>query len=227
MRKNLIAYLALFVALGGTSYAAISLPKNSVGSRQIKRGAVTSAKVRAGSLLARDFKKGELPAGAQGPQGPQGSTGPAGPVGPAGADGAPGAAGPAGLTAVKLLRLVPMGDGKPAALATVGPLTITDTCTGNAGGVTNTVGFSSTAAAPSYAYSTTTDTDGGTAVPSVGSSANIGFTPSANPGGHVQEIFVVLVYSDNLGHEITLHLFARAETSGEQCRVVGSAVPAA
>ena len=38
--KNVIAYLALFVALGGTSYAALKLPKNSVGSAQIKNGAV-------------------------------------------------------------------------------------------------------------------------------------------------------------------------------------------
>jgi hypothetical protein len=36
IRKNLIAYLALFVALGGTSYAAVSLPGNSVGTRQLR-----------------------------------------------------------------------------------------------------------------------------------------------------------------------------------------------
>ena len=38
MRHNVVAYLALFVALGGTSYAAIRLPANSVGARQIKKG---------------------------------------------------------------------------------------------------------------------------------------------------------------------------------------------
>jgi len=39
-----ISLIALFVALGGTSYAAITtLPKNSVGTAQSENGAVTSA----------------------------------------------------------------------------------------------------------------------------------------------------------------------------------------
>ena len=36
---NVTAATALFVALGGTSYAAISLPRNSVGAEQIRTGA--------------------------------------------------------------------------------------------------------------------------------------------------------------------------------------------
>ena len=44
-RSNAIAYLALFVALGGTSYAAISIPRNSVGTRQLRNGAVTVKKL--------------------------------------------------------------------------------------------------------------------------------------------------------------------------------------
>jgi hypothetical protein len=44
-RSNVIAYLALFVALGGTSYAAINLPANSVGTRQLKNGSVTPRKL--------------------------------------------------------------------------------------------------------------------------------------------------------------------------------------
>ena len=85
-----VALLALFVALGGVGYAAVTLPRNSVGPKQlkknavtgkkIKRGAVTSAKVKNFSLLARDFKAGELPAGAQGPKGDKGDTGPPGPT---------------------------------------------------------------------------------------------------------------------------------------------------
>jgi hypothetical protein len=35
---TLIAVVALIIALGGTSYAAISLPKNSVGTKQIRKG---------------------------------------------------------------------------------------------------------------------------------------------------------------------------------------------
>jgi hypothetical protein len=92
--SNVIASLALFVALGGASYAAVTLPANSVGTKQlakkavsgskIKRNAITSPKVQDGSLLAADFKAGELKAGSQGPIGPAGPKGDPGERGPAG-----------------------------------------------------------------------------------------------------------------------------------------------
>jgi hypothetical protein len=44
-RHNAVAYVALFVALGGTSYAAINLPANSVGTKQLRNGAVTPRKL--------------------------------------------------------------------------------------------------------------------------------------------------------------------------------------
>jgi hypothetical protein len=72
---NVVACIALFVALGGAGYAAVKLPKNSVGAKQLKKNAVTSAKVRNGSLLAQDFKAGQLPAGKTGPQGVPGAAG--------------------------------------------------------------------------------------------------------------------------------------------------------
>lgn len=84
LRGNTVAYLALFVALGGSSYAAIRLPASSVGTKQLKNGAVNSAKVHDGSLLSTDFKAGQFPAGAQGPQGLQGPVGPQGLQGPVG-----------------------------------------------------------------------------------------------------------------------------------------------
>jgi hypothetical protein len=59
-RRNVVAYLALFVALGGTSYAATQLPKNSVGTKQIKKGAVTGKKVKDGSLTGADINAGTL-----------------------------------------------------------------------------------------------------------------------------------------------------------------------
>lgn len=61
---NVMATVAVFLALGGGAYAATQLPKNSVGTKQLKRDAVTSPKVKNGSLLAKDFKKGQLPRGA-------------------------------------------------------------------------------------------------------------------------------------------------------------------
>jgi len=71
----LVACVALTVALGGVSYAASVLPKNSVGRTQIKRSAVVSKKVKDHSLLVRDFKPGQLPAGPQGPKGDKGDSG--------------------------------------------------------------------------------------------------------------------------------------------------------
>lgn len=50
--SNVIALLALFVALGGTSYAAVKLAKNSVTSKHIKNGQVKTADIRNGSIRA-------------------------------------------------------------------------------------------------------------------------------------------------------------------------------
>ena len=52
---NIVATLALFIALGGSSYAALKLPRNSVGSAQIRTGAVHSSDVADGSLAAKDL----------------------------------------------------------------------------------------------------------------------------------------------------------------------------
>ena len=43
---TIVAYLALFVALGGSAYAVTQLPKNSVGAKQLKKKAVTTAKLK-------------------------------------------------------------------------------------------------------------------------------------------------------------------------------------
>lgn len=68
----IIAAVALFVALGGTGYAALSLPKSSVGTKQlrnravttgkIKNGAVTNAKLRNGAVTAAKIKDGAVTA---------------------------------------------------------------------------------------------------------------------------------------------------------------------
>jgi hypothetical protein len=51
-----VAVLGLVVALGGTTYAAVVLPANSVGTAQLKRGAVTGIKVKDASLTGADIK---------------------------------------------------------------------------------------------------------------------------------------------------------------------------
>lgn len=120
-----IAFLALIISIGGTSFAAgVFVPPGSVGTAQLRPGAVTrsrlaanaitSAKVADRSLRRADFKPGALrdgrrgpggprgpkgrngPAGATGERGPAGALGPVGPVGPAGATGPPGPQGPIG-----------------------------------------------------------------------------------------------------------------------------------
>jgi len=90
-----VSVVALGVALSGSAYAAGVLPKHSVGALQIKAGAVTSAKVRDGSLAAKDFQKGALPAAVAGPKGDQGAQGPKGDPGAKGEKGEKGDAGTA------------------------------------------------------------------------------------------------------------------------------------
>ena len=97
---NVVASLALFVALGGVSWAAVTLPTGSVGNRQLKRSAVSTAKVRDRSLLARDFKRGQLPRGEPGLAGERGVPGPKGDKGDRGAPGAQGDPGAPGATNV-------------------------------------------------------------------------------------------------------------------------------
>jgi hypothetical protein len=90
---NVTATLALFVALGGTSYAAASLARNSVGSAQIRAGAVgfselrgnsvTTSRIRDKSIGLRDLAPNtrESLRGTAGPAGPAGPVGPPGPSG--------------------------------------------------------------------------------------------------------------------------------------------------
>jgi hypothetical protein len=90
-----VAFIALLLALGGGAYAQLRIPRNSVGTAQLRANAVTSPKVKAGSLLRSDFRAGQLP---RGPQGPAGPAGPAGERGLTGERGATGERGPQGLT---------------------------------------------------------------------------------------------------------------------------------
>ena len=58
---DVMSTVAAFLALGGVSYAAISLPKNSVAGKHIKPGAVASSDVKDGSLRRADFASNVLP----------------------------------------------------------------------------------------------------------------------------------------------------------------------
>jgi hypothetical protein len=56
----IVSLIALTVALGGTSYAALSIPKNSVGTKQLKNKAVTNAKLGSGSVGTGKIKNGAV-----------------------------------------------------------------------------------------------------------------------------------------------------------------------
>jgi hypothetical protein len=94
-----VACLALFLSGTGTGIAVSNaLPKNSVGTAQlknnavvaskIKNNAIVSSKIKNGSLKAIDFAANQLP---KGPKGDTGPTGPAGDKGDKGDKGDPGA----------------------------------------------------------------------------------------------------------------------------------------
>ncbi len=101
---NVVATLALLLVVGGgTAYAATHLPKNSVGTQQIKKEAVTPAKLSKAAKAALTGTQGPMgdtgTAGSQGPNGDTGATGPEGPqgeTGQAGPKGDTGAIGPQG-----------------------------------------------------------------------------------------------------------------------------------
>jgi hypothetical protein len=86
--SNAVSLLALFVALGGSAYAA-----GKITGKDIKDHTITAADIKVGSLVAKDFKAGQLPRGPRGTTGAIGATGTAGATGPAGAKGDTGADG--------------------------------------------------------------------------------------------------------------------------------------
>ena len=104
---NVMSTMAFFLALGGVSYAAVSIPANSVGTRQIvdksvgtndlADKAVTSSKINPAVLTMFKGQKGEK--GVQGLQGPQGD---AGDRGPQGSQGLQGQKGDSGLSSFPL-----------------------------------------------------------------------------------------------------------------------------
>jgi hypothetical protein len=127
LRRHHLALLALFVALGGTSYAATELPKGSVGTTQIQAHAVNQSKLssRLERLLA-SLESGKAGTrGPRGPAGPAGATGAASLVGSTSAAGAPGTGSGAILaygsgTTSGIADCLPIGDVACSTLVTPG-----------------------------------------------------------------------------------------------------------
>lgn len=90
---NVMSTTAAFIALGGVSWAAVTLPKNSVGRAQVQKDAITSAKIKDGTITPKDLSASAV---SPGPAGPAGATGAKGDAGPKGDRGEVGAVGPEG-----------------------------------------------------------------------------------------------------------------------------------
>ncbi len=102
---NVISTRCLFLLLGGgAAFAATQLPKNSVGARQIKRGAITPAKISNATRQVLDGQQG--PQGKTGAQGPKGARGATGSTGATGKTGAQGPKGETGAAATALWAVV-------------------------------------------------------------------------------------------------------------------------
>jgi len=113
---NVMATVAVFIALGGSSYAAMTvtgaqirdntvaspdLRDNGVRGKDIRRATINSSDIRDRSLRARDFMPGQLASGPRGETGPAGAMGPEGLQGAAGPAGSAGPAGPAGISGLE------------------------------------------------------------------------------------------------------------------------------
>jgi|SRR5215216_484450 len=85
---NVMATVAVFIALGGTSYAVSQLPRNSVGAPQIRTGAVGNSELRSGAVRSKHIKNRSIGlrdvsiAARRSLRGQRGPTGPVGPQGP-------------------------------------------------------------------------------------------------------------------------------------------------
>jgi hypothetical protein len=144
MRERLpivVSVTALVVAVLGSTPVGeaaknLVVPRNSVGTLQLKNRAVTTAKIRNGAvtsakvanftLRAVDFRSGQLP---RGPVGPAGPPGPAGPQGPPGLSGLQSvyATGPANSNTTRTLTAAcPSGKQAVGGGATILPANVAD-----------------------------------------------------------------------------------------------------
>jgi len=228
--------IATCIALTGTAYAATSLPANSVGSRQIKKEAVTKAKLRAGLL-------DELTGAAPGSAGP-GSPGQDGPTGPRG---------PSGPNAVSLRvndvqseTLTEFGS-QPTLqpLAQFGPFTATYTCAlfniqypiaspvfltagiriSGLGGTMQTAAINtiddSNSDDPGTPYSENFASSGGASLP-----AEIAAMSPPFSGDHYgRSVGRAEVYTDDALWEVTFHLFVDSRLDRHSCSIWGAAYP--
>jgi hypothetical protein len=205
-----VAVIALGVALSAGAYAAIKVPKASVGTKQLKNGAVTPPKVSASTL---DQLKGE--------PGQTGLTGPTGPPGPG----------------AKLLVTEPVASASNGyvQLGQAGPFTLHTRCRISAGtvdahlvatGPAHTSDATYVQRASSSPTSTIPDSDIETAATTIASPKTVG-NSGAPAGGNSQNTWIsTLMQADS---SVLIQAWVRAETAGgpntDSCRFAAIVTP--
>jgi hypothetical protein len=236
-----MASAAVFLALGGVSYAAVSLPRDSVGRQQLRRHAVTQSKLAVGSVGTRQLRnrsvkasklalggvrkrslspwvRGQLARRAeQGPPGPRGETGPRGP----------------GAVPVRYSQAA-SGTPNPLTVLDIDGLSFSASCDQSGG--TITLNFAVRSADAATLHETVTVDSG----PDLSNAGAADFTgnlqidlpagatlqtggPSATTG--YNRVAVQAVYSA-AGKTVDLHLFAVVNADAGRCSIDGVAVPA-
>jgi hypothetical protein len=199
----IVSTVALVVALGGTSYAAFSLPNNSVGTKEIRNHAVTLSKVAASAQQAL-----------RGQAGPRGLTG---------AAGQPGQAGPPGPGAVKFHvdSTTATGFGEMA-LAHIGAWTLNANCS-ESGGTANL-----TLRAQGPADSVIDGLQNGGPYSDLGSNMAVGsgiaFPTSGGGGANGDDL--TLYSPTGGGAHISVFSYATSNGSTLRCKVSGDAFTA-
>src|SRR3954453_15181861 len=221
-----VALIALCVALGGGAYAAIKLPRNSVGAKQLKKGAVTPPKL---SAKTRKQLKGKT--GPPGTSGAPGAPGAPGALGEPGEPGTPGAAGPG----AKLLVTEPFASASNeyVQLGKAGPFTLHTRCRISGG----TVSAKLIVTGPALTLDATyiSRATGGNvlpvdsdihAAPTIASPLTIGNSSAASGGKVATDWTSALLQSDS---SVTVQSWVRAESAGveltDSCRISAIVTP--
>lgn len=228
---NVMATVAVFLALGGGAYAAFKLPKSSVGTRQLKNNAVNSRKVKDGSLLARDFKAGQLAAGPQGPKGDTGLQGPKGDQGLKGDQGQP--------TTAKSIRFLAGGcntgaeSGCSAQVLDLGDFQLNAKCEVLGSGAARlSVTTTSSGGSANWSFietgtpgSSTTPKNGGTGVRPGPNTIFSDATPGTSSGSDLAATGVIILSSDTGSKVTTLpfEIYEKKEGSNAVCEFQGGA----
>lgn len=212
---NVISTLCLFIVLGGSAAAAVTIT-----GKQVRDNSLTSADIKNRTLREADFKPGVLPqagpgeAGVPGPQGPKGDAGPQGDAGPG---------------AVPIALSLPMN--YELHTVDVGSWTVGVSCTNREGRPQVQLWAQTDAAAEGRLewVGIRDDSLGGTfetAGGSVVNTDNRGIEARWAPDGGYASVGLDLQYrSGQRAGTVSLHLMADDRGAEPKCTVAGTAIP--